>query len=105
MIAISAPERLAIAAAIGVNEQYLYQCLTKRRPTPPDRCPAIERETAGRVTVEALRPDVHWHRVPDPDWPHPDGRPCIDVARPAPSCSTIRPPCGVAEPAEAGHAG
>ena len=50
---------------------------------PPDRCPAIERATDGRMTCEALRPDVTWSRVPDPQWPHPDGRPCIDVAAPA----------------------
>lgn len=83
MIAMTAPERSAVADAIGVNEQYLYQCLTGRRPTPPDRCPPIERATAGRVTCEVLRPDVTWQRVPDPDWPHPAGRPCIDVSRPA----------------------
>lgn len=49
---------------------------------PLDRCPAIERATEGRVTVSELRPDVRWVRVADPDWPHPDGRPCIDVAAP-----------------------
>lgn len=49
---------------------------------PPDRCPPIERATAGRVTCEVLRPDVTWQRVPDPTWPHPAGRPCIDVAAP-----------------------
>ena len=31
----------------------------------------------------SLRPDVRWARVPDAGWPHPDGRPCIDVAAPA----------------------
>ena len=82
MSTMSASERLAVAAAIGVNEQYLYQCLTRRRPTPPDRCPAIERATEGRVTCEELRPDVRWQRVPDPAWPHAGGRPCIDVAAP-----------------------
>lgn len=50
---------------------------------PPDRCPAIERATSGRVTCEELRPDVRWQRIPDPAWPHPNGRPCIDVAAPA----------------------
>lgn len=88
MISMSAPERLAVAAAIGVNEQYLYQCLTRRRPTPPDRCPDIERATDGRVPCEELRPDVRWQRVPDPTWPHPDGRPCLDVARPLPTTTT-----------------
>jgi hypothetical protein len=51
------------------------------RGTPPAvRCPAIERATAGQVTCEALRPDVRWARIPDDDWPHPEGRPTIDVA-------------------------
>jgi DNA-binding transcriptional regulator YdaS (Cro superfamily) len=50
---------------------------------PPDRCPAIERATDGRVTCEELRPDVRWQRVPDATWPHVGGRPCIDVAAPA----------------------
>ena len=49
---------------------------------PPDRCPAIERAQGGRVTCEVMRPDVRWTRVPDPTWPHPQGRPCIDVAAP-----------------------
>ncbi len=49
---------------------------------PPDRCPTIERATAGKVTCEELRPDVRWQRLPDPAWPHPQGRPCIDVAAP-----------------------
>lgn len=49
---------------------------------PAERCPAIERATDGRVPCEQLRPDVCWQRVADPDWPHPQGRPCIDVAAP-----------------------
>ncbi|WP_220486046.1 YdaS family helix-turn-helix protein [Aquariibacter albus] len=71
-----------MATAVGIHDQYLYQCLTGRRPTPVDRCPAIERATSGRVSCEELRPDVRWHRVPDADWPHPEGRPLIDVAAP-----------------------
>ena len=47
---------------------------------PPDRCPAIELATKGAVTVESLRPDVRWQRIPDPTWPHPEGRPCRDYA-------------------------
>lgn len=85
MIALTAPERIALATAVSMHEQYLYQCLTGRRPTPPDRCPDIERATAGRLTCEHLRPDVRWQRVPDPDWPNPAGRPCIDVARSTPT--------------------
>ena len=76
-------ERVRVAAEVGMHEQYLYQCLTGRRSTPQDRCPAIERATAAAITVEDLRPDVRWLRVPDADWPHPQGRPCIDVAAPS----------------------
>lgn len=63
----------------------MSQWLTGVRAVPPDRCPAIERATDGRVTVEELRPDLagRWYRVPDPDWPHPKGRPLLDVAAPA----------------------
>ena len=51
---------------------------------PSERCPDIERGTEGKAMCEELRPDVRWQRVADPDWPHPLGRPCIDVATPAP---------------------
>lgn len=90
MIALTASERISVAAAVGVHEQYLYQCLTGRRKTPPDRCPDIERATAGRLACEALRPDVQWQRVPDASWPNPAGRPCIDVARPQPAPQEAR---------------
>lgn len=72
-----------LARAADLSRPFIWQCATGERRLPPDRCPAIERATEGRVTVEQLRPDVRWHRVPDPAWPHPDGRPTIDVAAPA----------------------
>lgn len=56
---------------------------------PPDRCPALERAVAGRETVERMRPDVRWARVPDATWPHPEGRPCIDVGAPPVPDTTI----------------
>ena len=55
----------------------------RKRGIPADRCPVIERAVKARITCEELRPDIRWHRVPDPAWPHPGGRPCIDVAAPA----------------------
>ena len=80
----------ALGRAIGEPQQQIWKWLNppvnSRVPpgqVPPDRCPAIERATDGSVTCEELRPDVRWQRVPDPAWPHPDGRPCIDVAAPA----------------------
>lgn len=74
----------ALARAIGVPQQVVWAWLNRgdQRP-PPERSPAIELATRGNVTVEQLRPDVRWARIPDPDWPHPDGRPTIDVAAPS----------------------
>lgn len=48
---------------------------------PPDRCPLLEKATGGKFVCERMRPDVRWTRVADKSWPHPKGRPCIDVAR------------------------
>lgn len=79
---VSAQDRHAAARALGLNEQYLYQLLTKRRKAPLERYPAIEKALQGAATCEQLRPDVRWMRMPDPTWPHPAGRPVIDVARP-----------------------
>jgi hypothetical protein len=47
---------------------------------PTDRCAAIELEKP-EWPCERLRPDAPWGRMPDPDWPHPEGRPFIDNAR------------------------
>lgn len=74
-----------LARQSGARQQEVWNWLNGRN-VPPARCPAIERATAGRVTCEELRPDVRWQRVPDPAWPHPDGRPCLDVAGPAEVC-------------------
>jgi DNA-binding transcriptional regulator YdaS (Cro superfamily) len=84
----------ALARRIGVKPPTVSQWIkgldgasvqasSDARLIPKDRCPAIELATGGAVTVEQLRADVRWVRVPDPAWPHPDGRPCIDVATPA----------------------
>lgn len=71
----------AVARMVGCRAPSVIEW--KRRGIPADRCPAIERGSEGSVTVEQMRPDVRWHRVADPAWPHPDGRPLIDVAAPA----------------------
>lgn len=72
-----------LAKHIGVTPAAISQVVSGNRRLPPDRCPSVERATSGKVTVEQLRPDIRWHRVPDPDWPHPLGRPLIDVVAPA----------------------
>jgi DNA-binding transcriptional regulator YdaS (Cro superfamily) len=70
----------AVARMVGCRVPSVIEW--RKRGIPADRCPAIERATLGAVTVEVLRPDAAWSRIPDPAWPHPAGRPVIDVARP-----------------------
>lgn len=70
-----------LSRRIGAHAPDVSRWASGERRVPPDRCPAIELATAGEVTCEELRPDVRWQRVPDADWPHPGGRPLIDVAR------------------------
>lgn len=71
-----------LARALGCQPQLMWQWQAGRRMVPAERCPGIERESKGQVRCETLRPDVVWHRVPDPAWPwHPAGRPLIDVTR------------------------
>jgi hypothetical protein len=52
---------------------------------PAERRVDLERVAYPKFWVERAGDDVRWQRVPDPEWPHPDGRPCIDVA-------AMRPP-------------
>ena len=70
----------AVARMVGCRVPSVIEW--RKRGIPADRCPAIERATSGAVTCETLRPDVAWARIPDASWPHPAGRPVIDVARP-----------------------
>lgn len=70
----------ALGHKAGVQQQAIWNWLSGGRRIPAAHCPNIERATHGRVTCDELRPDVRWARIADPDWPHPKGRPTIDVA-------------------------
>lgn len=67
-----------LARTVKAAPALISQWRNNVRPIPIDRCPDIERATDGNVPCEELRPDVVWVRVPDPDWPHPQGRPLVD---------------------------
>jgi len=47
-----------LARALGVSVQVI--CNWRSRGVPAERCPDIERATAGVVRCEDLRPDVAW---------------------------------------------
>lgn len=59
---LSVPGRSAkqLAGDICVPAPLISQWRKCTRPVPAERCPAIERATAGAVTCEELRPDVDW---------------------------------------------
>jgi DNA-binding transcriptional regulator YdaS (Cro superfamily) len=69
-----------LAGQLRVSPVMVTQWLAGIKPVPPERCVAIERLTAGRVTCEKQRPDLRWVRVTDPDWTwHTEGRPLLDM--------------------------
>ena len=49
-----------LARLLGVKAPTVNQWVHAARPIPAERCPVIERLTAGAVTCEDLRPDVDW---------------------------------------------
>lgn len=69
-----------LAARLAVARPVVNEWVKGRRPIPPGRAALIEQITGGRVICERLVAAEKWIRVPDPCWPHPKGRPCLDVA-------------------------
>lgn len=49
-----------LARQLGVPRVLVSQWSTGVRQVPAERCPAIERVTAGHVRCEDMRPDVEW---------------------------------------------
>ena len=68
----------SVAAGLGVAPQVVNNWMRRGAVASPENCPALERLSNGAVTCEELRPDVSWVRIPDRDWPHPQGRPLVD---------------------------
>lgn len=66
----------AVARILGLTPPTVHGW----KQIPEWHCPAIELAKEGAVTVEEIRPDVPWLRVTDSQWPHPSGRPVIDIA-------------------------
>jgi DNA-binding transcriptional regulator YdaS (Cro superfamily) len=46
---ITPDERRQLAEKVGINEQYLYQCLTGRREMSASEAVRVEQETGGRL--------------------------------------------------------
>ena len=51
---ITPDERRQLAEKVGINEQYLYQCLTGRREMSASEAVRVEQQTEGRVTRQMV---------------------------------------------------
>jgi DNA-binding transcriptional regulator YdaS (Cro superfamily) len=69
---ITPKERAELAEKCGVNDQYLYQCLSKRRDMDATQAALCERDSGGRLRRWMLRRD--WH-VTWPELVGTDGAP------------------------------
>lgn len=61
---ITPDERRELAEKVGINEQYLYQCLTGRREMSASEAVRVEQETGGRLHRKMLCQDS-WSAI----WP------------------------------------
>ena len=61
---ITAAERKVLAKKHGLNEQYLYQCLTGRRDMKPQEARRVEAESGGRLKRQELCQNS-WREI----WP------------------------------------
>jgi len=80
-IAISGSQQ-ALGRMLKVSQSAVGQWALDGRPVPLDRAVEIEQVLEAQITCNELRPDARWVRIPDPSWPHPGGRPLLDVATP-----------------------
>jgi DNA-binding transcriptional regulator YdaS (Cro superfamily) len=51
---ITPDERRQLAEKVGINEQYLYQCLTGRREMSASEAVRVEMESQGRLNRKML---------------------------------------------------
>lgn len=70
----------AFAVAAGASLGHLRNVSIGFRTASAELAFNIERESHGAVPVDELIEGSAWKRIPDPDWPHPEGRPLLDFA-------------------------
>jgi DNA-binding transcriptional regulator YdaS (Cro superfamily) len=51
---ITPDERRQLAEKVGINEQYLYQCLTGRREMSASEAVRVEKESGGKISRRML---------------------------------------------------
>ncbi len=76
---LDADEKRAAASVLGATLGHLNNIACGLRPLAADIGIGVESITKGRLPVEVVCPGHRWHRVRDPSWPHPKGKPYLDV--------------------------
>jgi len=61
---ITPDERRQLAEKVGINEQYLYQCLTGRREMSASEAVRVEQASEGRLTRKMVC-QASWQAI----WP------------------------------------
>ena len=61
--------RKVLCEAHGLNEDYLYQCLTGRRNMSSVLAASLEKQTRGEITRQMLRQSDYWLIWPDLPMP------------------------------------
>jgi len=61
---LTATQRQELAERVGLNEQWLYQCLSGRRDMSPAEAIRVEAASGGSVTRQMLC-QSNWQRI----WP------------------------------------
>lgn len=56
--------QVALAQALNISPQFVYQLTTGARPVPARLCRPIELATEGQVTCNELRPDIFGESAP-----------------------------------------
>lgn len=62
---LSPSDRRALAEQVGVDEQYLYQCLTGRKDMKTNEAVRVERATGLRLRRWHLRRNDWWQHWPE----------------------------------------
>ena len=76
---LTVEDRIAFAKKCDTSRHHLQNCAYGYKPIGAKLAVAIERESRGALNVDSVLP-AKWQRVKDKSWPHPLGRPLLDLA-------------------------
>lgn len=63
LFALPMPQRIQFAEGCGTTYGHLRNVAYGLKPCSPELAMRVEEESAGKVRVESMCPDAHWHVV------------------------------------------